>query len=70
MAAPVVMTDLGVGDEIVVTAQTACFLEGRRTVFADSEGDLFVWCAHGRHYLETLQGEGGVLSGVGRALAS
>lgn len=64
------LTDLGVGDEIVVTAQTACFVDGRRTVFADSEGDQFVWCAHGRHYLELLAGDGGVLNGVRRAVAA
>lgn len=61
------LADLKPGDMGIVDAAHGCLIQGRALVEADSEGDLFVHCRQGFHYLETLQGDGGELVGVSPA---
>lgn len=62
----VTLADLKQGDAVVIAPRQACLIHGLATVEADSEGDLFVDCRRGMHYLELFLGDGGVLVGVSR----
>jgi hypothetical protein len=61
--------DLKPGDTVLVQPRQACLIHGLATVEADSEGDLFIHCRQGFHYLELFQGAGGLLVGLSRGEA-
>lgn len=63
---PVRLADLAAGVPLLADRHHACLTEGLHRVEADDEGDLFIRCDHGRHYLELHLGEGGVLRGLSR----
>lgn len=60
------LCDLKPGDTVVVQPRQACLIHGLAHVEADSEGEIFIHCRQGMHYLELFQGEDGELVGISR----
>lgn len=60
------LADLKPGDVIVAGPGAGCVDPGHYAVRADSEGDLFVLCLAGMHYLEHAARPDGTLAGFSR----
>lgn len=56
------LSDLKPGDTIVADAGFTCVIAGRHTILSD--GELFIECNEGRHYLDGQKGEDGYLVGI------
>lgn len=63
-AAPLRLRDVGCFDVVEIAAPHPCLIDGPAVVLADSEGDMFVECRRGRHYLELFLGVDDRLVGV------
>lgn len=60
--APVRREDLKVGDIVVVDAGFSCMDAGSEHVVWEDDGDLFIYCREGKHFLGN-----GTLSGIRKA---
>lgn len=58
------LTDLKDGDFILCDNGFTCLEQGRHTVKSDEQGDLYIDCAMGYHYLDGQENEDGDLIGI------
>jgi hypothetical protein len=64
MSSSVKMADIQVGGRIVIDGGFTCQDSKEMEVKADSKGDLYFECDHGKHYLDGQEDEHGNLVGV------
>lgn len=58
------LTDLWEGMVVVVDDEFTCMRAGHKRVHRDDEGEFYLTCSEGRHYLDGQENEDGELSGI------
>lgn len=58
------LNDLKAGDAVAIDEGFTCMYAGIRIVQQDANGDLFIYCAWGRHYFDSQKDETKELIGI------